>query len=272
MKNLSNENIIHVKREGLEYIQFKRLLEYKNIKHCFTLKPLDFAGNSSYEEKKEKVEEGLKLLSEEIGFNVKDICRAKQTHTDIVEKVEDGDEGIYISKFDNVDGLITDKANKVLMLSFADCTPLLFYDPVKNVIANTHSGWKGTLKSIGLKTVEKMKKEYACNPEDIICCIGPHIRKCHFEVDEDVKNLFYNEFKDKINIKDCIEPSNNLLHPNKYYIDTLKINKEILLKIGLKEENIIDSNICTVCNYDVCHSYRAEKDLSGRAVTIIELI
>ena len=52
MKDLSNENIIHIKRDKLEYIQFKKLLEYKNIKHCFTLKPLDFAGNSNYEEKK----------------------------------------------------------------------------------------------------------------------------------------------------------------------------------------------------------------------------
>ena len=43
MKDLSNENVIHVKKDGLEYIQFKILLEYKNIKHCFTLKPLDFA-------------------------------------------------------------------------------------------------------------------------------------------------------------------------------------------------------------------------------------
>ena len=75
------------------------------------------------------------------------------------------------------------------MLGFADCTPLLFYDPIKNVIANTHSGWKGTLQTIGVKTVEKMMSEYECKAKDIICCIGPHIRKCHFEVDADVKEL-----------------------------------------------------------------------------------
>lgn len=269
MKDLSNENVIHVKKDGLEYIQFKRLLEHENVKHCFTLKPLDFASNATYEEKKIEVEKNFDILSKEFEFDVKNICRPRQTHTDRVEKVEDGEEGIYNPKFNNVDGFTTDKKNKVLMLGFADCTPLLFYNPVKNVIANTHSGWKGTLQTIGLKTVEKMQKEYDCKPEDIICCIGPHIRKCHFEVDEDVKDLFYNKFKDLEGINEIIRHNKE---NNKYYIDTAQINKQTLLNAGLKEENIIDSNICTVCNSDICHSFRAEKELSGRAVTIIELV
>ena len=268
MKDLSNKNIIHVKIDGLEYIQFRKLLEYKNIEHCFTLKPSDFASNTNYEEKKEIIEKNLKTLSKEFGFKIKNICRPKQTHTDRVEKVEDSDEGIYISKFEDVDGLVTDKKGKVLMLSFADCTPLLFYDPVKKIIANTHSGWKWTLGTIGLKTVEKMVSEYGCKVEDIICCIGPHIRKCHFEVDKDVRDLFYNKFKDLDGIEEIIEYNEQ---KNKYNIDTAKINKQILLNSGLKEENIIDSNICTVCNSNICHSYRAEKEISGRAVIIIYL-
>ena len=62
MKNLSNENIIHIKKDGLEYIQFKKLLEYENVKHCFTLKPLDFASNTTYEIKKHEVKDNLKDL------------------------------------------------------------------------------------------------------------------------------------------------------------------------------------------------------------------
>ena len=269
MKDLSNDSIVYIKKDGLEYIQFKRLLEYKNIKHCFTLKPLDFASNVTYEMKKHEVEENLRVLSQEFGFNIDNICRPKQTHTDRVEKVEDGDEGIYIKKFDNIDGLFTNKTNKVLMLGFADCTPLLFYDPVKKVIANIHSGWKGTVQSIGVRTVEKMIDEYTCKPEDIICCIGPHIRKCHFEVDKDVRDLFYNEFKNLEQIEEIITYNEK---NDKYYIDTSQINKQILRNMGLKEKNIMDSNICTVCNSDICYSYRAEKELSGRAVTIIQLI
>lgn len=269
MKDLSNENVIHIKKDRLEYIQFRRLLEYQNIQHCFTLKPLDFASNSTYESKKEEVMHGYQLLAKEFGFEVKDICRPKQTHTDSVEIIEEGDQGVYLSKFDNIDGFVTDKTNKVLVLGFADCTPLLFYDPVKKVIANTHSGWKGTLQTIGIRTVEKMMQEYHCQPKDIICCIGPHIRKCHFEVDKDVKDLFYHQFKDLENIEEMIAYDQE---KEKYYIDTAEINKQTLMKMGLKKENIIDSNICTVCHSDICHSFRAEKDLSGRSIAMMNKV
>ena len=77
-----------------------------------------------------------------------------------------------------------------------------------------------------------MQETYKSNPKDIICCICPSIRKCHFEVDEDVKNLFYNEFNYLPNINDIIEKNGN-----KYHIDTVLLNKILLLNIGLKEEN-----------------------------------
>ena len=56
MKDLSNENVIHINKNGIQYIQFKRLLQYKNITHCFTLKPLNFAGYDTYELKKNEVD------------------------------------------------------------------------------------------------------------------------------------------------------------------------------------------------------------------------
>ena len=266
MNDLSNEAVIHVKKNGLEYLQFRKLLEFENVVHCFTLKPLDFASNVTYAEKRKEVANNLKVLAEEFHFDVSNICRPKQTHTDRVEKIEDGDEGIYHPKFDDVDGLVTNKSHKVLMLGFADCTPLLFYDPVENVIANTHSGWKGTLQSIGVRTVEKLQKEYGCKPQNIICCLGPHIRKCHFEVEKEVRDMFYEEFKHLKNIEEIItyKPEDK-----KYFIDTTEINKQILKKVGLKEENIIDCNICTVCENDICHSFRAEKEQSGRSVSMI---
>lgn len=272
MKDLSNENIIHIKKEGIEYIKFKRLLEYKNIIHAFTLKPLDFGQYNHYEKNKVQINSDYDKISNELEIKFESICRPIQTHTDVVKAVEDGDEGIYIEKFRDVDALMTNQNNKALVLAFADCTPLLFFDPVENVIANTHSGWKGTLQTIGAKTVEKMKKEFRCKPENIICCIGPHIRKCHFEVEQDVKDLFYKKFKDMENINQYIVKEQSLEGTkidNKYYIDTTSMNKQTLLDKGLKKENIIDSNICTVCNSDVCHSFRAEKELSGRSIAII---
>ena len=268
METLSNENIIHIRKNGMEYIQFRRLLEYSYLKHGFTLKPMDFGMFRNYEEKRKEIEENIKNLGKEIGFTLEDVCRPKQTHTNHVERVPKEDTGVYIPKYDDVDGLVTSEKGKVLVLSFADCTPLLFLDPVKKAIGNTHSGWKGTLQQIGLKTVEKMQQEFGSKPEDLICCIGPHIRKCHFEVEKDVRDSFYEQFKNLENIEDIIDEKEN----GKYYIDTAAINKQILLKAGLKIENIIDSEICTVCNSDVCHSYRGDKEKDGRSISFMELI
>ena len=273
MNDLSNENVIHVKNGNVEYIQFRRLLEYNNLKHCFTLIPLNFGGFNNYNQNKENITKDYQKICNELNIKYENLCRPKQTHTDVVKNIGKNDEGIYLEKFFDVDGLITNENEKALVVAFADCTPLLFYDPVKNVISNVHSGWKGTVQMIGKKAVEKMTKDYGCKPENIICCIGPTIRKCHFEVQDDVKEIFYNKFKEIIDIEKYILPKEkkNKEEVNKYYIDTVSINKEILLKAGLKEENIVDSKICTVCNNEKIHSYRAHGKESGRNITIMEL-
>ena len=267
-KNLSNRNMIHIYENGIEYLQFRKLLEYENkVKHLYTLRPLDFANNKNYEERKKQVLDNYKSICKSLELNENDIYRPVQTHTDIVKCVDKEPAGIYKEEFKNVDGLITDKKNKVLSLTFADCTALYFYDPVKNVIGNIHSGWQGTYKEIGRIAVKKLKEEYGVNPGDLICCIGPNIGKCCFEVDKDVRDMFYDKFKYTGKIEEIIN-ENKI----KYTIDTCLINRLILKEEGLKEENIIESEICTKCNNRKLHSYRCDGDKSGRNTSIISLI
>jgi len=215
LKNLSNENIIHD-----DVLRFRKLLEY-NLEHYITCK------NSKVE--------------------IPESIHPKQSHTKNVEIYKEG------MNLEDIDGLITDEQGIAITLRYADCIPLLFYDPVKNVVANIHSGWKGTLQKIGQIATKKMINEMGCDPKDIICAIGPSIRKCHFEVQEDVNSLFREEFSYAINGK---------------YIDTVLINKVLLKEIGLKTENIIDSEICTVCNKDLLYSYRGNND-KGRMTALI---
>ena len=191
-----------------------------------------------------------------------------QNHTDNIKIIKNNvnkdmpDFNVY----EETDGLITDTKEIILSTINADCILLIFYDPVNKVIANVHSGWRGTIKRISTKAVEKMKKEYGSKPENIICCMSPSIGKDHFEVDEDVYNLFKNEFKE-FNESDKIYEEKN----DKWLIDTILINRIILKNTGLKEENIIDSGICSVCNKDLIHSYRAHGKGAGRATLIISL-
>ena len=268
-ENLSNENIIHIYDGDIEYLQFRKILEYADkVQHAYTLKPLDFGHNGNIEYRKNEVIEDYTKICTKLELNFKNVYRPHQTHTDIIKKVENEPAGIYTEEFQNVDGLITDKKEKILSLSFADCTALYFYDPVKNIVGNIHSGWQGTYKEIGRKAVQKLKQEYGCNPKDLICLIGPFIRKCCFEVDEDVKEMFYQKFKELGNIQEIITKSKN----SKYYIDTGHINKLILIQEGLMNENIIDSKICTKCRENKLHSYRVKGKDSGRNTSIICLI
>ena len=271
MQDLTNDVVVHIKKNNIEYLQFRKLLEYPELIHCYTLSAnnFDVAGNDTMENRKEVVLNNYKKLATTLEIDYNHIIRPYQTHTNIVKKVDEIPSKIQIfpKKYWEVDGLITDKKDITLSLGYADCTPLFLYDPVKKVIGNIHSGWKGTLQKIGKIAVSKMIEEYGSNPRDIICAIGPTIRKCHFEVDVDVQELFYNEFSYLNNIDDIITKKDS-----KYYIDTVLINKIILQEAGLKEENILDSKICTVCNSKIMHSYRIDKELAGRNTVIMGLI
>lgn len=284
--NLSNENIIHINKNGVQYLQFRRLLDYKEINHAYSL-GIDVNYRSAKanqqplsKEEKELCTISYKQLCNGIGETYEKIVKPNQSHTSNVqivkEKVLKNSPDFNLSIYNEIDGLITNKKNIILSTTNADCILLMFYDPIKRVIANIHSGWKGTVQRISVKTVEKMIKEFNCNPEDIICCICPSIRKCHFEVDIDVKNIFENEFKDilekeKQNKKMQDKIIEEKIIEKKWNIDTVLINKIILRKIGLKEENIIDSKICSVCNSNLIHSYRVEKQGYGIETALIEL-
>ena len=277
--DLSNKNVIHIKENGIEYIQFKKLLEYKDlINHAYSL-----GINVDYMTEKPNKEELEIKQYQTIINNYQNLCniiksdyinlvKANQEHTDnvkiVTKKFNDEKPDIHIDYYSKTDGLITNKQKLLLCTTNADCILLLFFDPVKKVIANTHSGWKGTLQRISVKTIRKMKEEYKCNPKDIICCICPSIRKCHFEVDKDVKDLFEEEFTD-LNLNDIIIKQKD---NEKWNIDTVLINQLLLEKEGLKTENIIDSGICSVCNSDLIHSYRVEKQEYGLNTALIELI
>lgn len=249
-----NEEIVYKNNGKIKYLQFRKLLEYPEINHAFVIKPLNFKNAEI-----DILIENYKPILKELNINIEEIVKPYQTHTDKIFNITK-EEGIHIEELKDVDGLVTEKNKKALSLVFADCMPIYLYDSVKKVIANIHSGWKGTLKQIGKKAVLQMKNDYGCNPNDIIAVLGPAIRKCHFEVDEDVYNLFKEKFEYMDIWKDIVEKCEN----DKYKIDTVLINKIMLLEAGLEENNIIDSKVCTMCSRKVMHSYRAEKEESRK--------
>ena len=263
MNKLGNDNIIIKQGKGIEYIQFKRLLDY-GIKHAYTLKGngINFRSNS----KEEK--ESYQKIFDSLGLDIKTYTKPQQRHTNNISCI---DKVMKTEDLLETDGLITDKENITLVTTNADCILFLFYDPIKKVIANVHSGWRGTFQKIGENAINKMIKEYGCNVENIEIFIWPSIRKCHFEVDEDVKIECEEIFGYTGKTSDFIKKGDIKDGKQKYFIDTIFINKILFSDCGIKSDNIYDCEICSVCNSDKIRSYRAEGKDFMLATSIISL-
>ena len=181
MKDLSNENVVHIKKEGVQYLQFKKLLEYSDIiSHAYSIgtdvnfRTARVNKQQLPEQEFQKALYDYEKLCNAINVDYKNVVKTNQEHTDNIaiatKKINQNFPDINLDEYSRTDGIITQKENLVLSTTNADCILILFFDPVTKTIANIHSGWKGTLQRISIKTVKKMVKEFECKPEDIICC------------------------------------------------------------------------------------------------------
>ncbi len=106
-----------------------------------------------------------------------------QVHGRHVAVVERSDGGSIIPE---TDALITDQPGVVLLMRFADCTPVLFYDSVHRAVGLAHAGWRGTAVNVVAATVEAMQAAFGTQPADLWAGIGPAIGPAHYRVGEDV--------------------------------------------------------------------------------------
>ncbi|MCC6865218.1 MAG: peptidoglycan editing factor PgeF [Ignavibacteria bacterium] len=186
-----------------------------------------------------------------IGINQANLVHANQVHGVNVTLVNKP--GLYPA----TDALITATKNLFLVISVADCMPVMLFDRQNRAIANIHSGWRGTQKNITGKTIELMREMFNTNPAELIVFMGPAISWQNFEVDKDVADLFPGKY---------VIPKTEA--KGKYLIDTGTMVYESLLETGTKKSNIERSMLCTYDNMNL-HSYRRDKDISGRMFAVI---
>ncbi len=273
LPKFENENIAHIITDKLEYIQFKKLLNYPNVKHAYILKTHNI--NFRISENIEMVKDNLRIVSNAINFDYNRIIKPDMRHGSEVKTVNlsNSDEEPELSgrRFLSTDGLLTNKSNITLMTTNADCNLILLYDTDKKIIGNIHAGWRSTFSRIASNAISKMEQNFNSNPENIICCFCPSIRKCHFEVDEDVAKLCYENFSYMKEFSQIMSKGNIKDGKQKYYIDTTLINKILLQEKGIPFTNIVDCNICSVCNANKVHSRRAEGPNFGVGAAFISL-
>lgn len=160
------------------------------------------------------------------------------------------------------DAILTNKKGLALLMRFADCVPILLFDPNKKVIGIAHAGWKGTIRKVVGKTVLSMKQNYGSEPENIIAGIGPSIAGHHYEVGPEVTNEVIKIMGN--HATDVLISRNGSIH-----LDLWKANQLLLEEAGIsKIENI---GLCTACRTDDWFSHRAESGKSGRFGVYIRL-
>lgn len=232
-------------------MEFKYIEDYKFIKFNYDNVYMFFStaeGDLDFNKSFPKGIENLNNLKR--WFNVDYVSYLNQTHSN---KVLIADENVY-----DGDALITNESNRIIGVFTADCVPILLVDKQNKAIAAVHSGWKGTVQDIVLNTIEELKNKYNSKEENINVYIGPHNKKCCYEVGEDVIALFRK--------KKCFNENmyvNRKINLEAYIVETL-INK------GIKRENIYTENLCTYCDKEVkLHSYRKAKNGYGRMFSFI---
>ncbi|PHS58134.1 MAG: hypothetical protein COB17_03840 [Sulfurimonas sp.] len=232
---------------------FSTLLNnFSNISHAFTTKD---SCNLAFHVNDLKIDviKRHEALAKELNYNKNSLVHMKQIHSDIVYIVDSKDNFDYPP---TCDALITDIKNKPLMVMVADCSPILFYDKVKEVIAVAHAGRQGAFKNIIKNVLDKFTNNFNSDIGNILVSIGPNIKSCCYEVGLEIKIE-----AEKLNL----EYSNN---NNNFFLNIDKILKTQLLEYGLLEKNIEISDECTKCKKDKYFSYRANSN-TGRFAGII---
>lgn len=215
-------------------------------------------------EPRENVCENYRRYCASIGSKSEKLVLSDQVHETTVQYVDERDcAGTEIvKKLKDVDGMITDIPELVLATSYADCVPLFFCDPVKRIVASSHSGWKGTVAGIGAETIRKLHK-MGCQPEDIEVLIGPSICQKCYEISEDVAKQFATAYEademEQILQKGRVTGEGE----QKYQLDLWAANWFQLKRAGVQPEHIHLAGVCTCCNHELLFSHRASHGKRG---------
>lgn len=263
-------------RDGLGWLTFPAIEETGVVRHLMSTRLGGVSEgelssmNLSYSrgDRKENVDENFRRIAKALGCAPEDFVCSDQTHTTTVRRVTRADRGKGVTRprdYRDVDGLITDEPGIVLATFYADCVPLLFVDPVRRAVGLSHSGWRGTVGKMGLRTVRAMEEAFGSRPEELLAGIGPSICQDCYEVSGDVAEAFRELMNEEeirslpANVRDVLYEKGN----GKYQLNLWRANEAVCLAAGVRRENISVTDICTCCNPSLLFSHRASGGKRG---------
>jgi len=186
-----------------------------------------------------------------LGAGRDSLAYMKQVHSHNVQLVKR--EGIQT----DTDAIVCNTRGVVLAVTVADCLPILLHDPMSDAIAAIHAGWRGCLSGIVLRSLDKMRELFETLPGNVLVHIGAGAGSCCYEVQSNVAHQFNEEVLNK--------------RSGSMFLDLRKHVRKELISAGVLSSNIEENTDCTICKSDTYHSYRREKNLSGRMMACIML-
>jgi len=161
--------------------------------------------------------------------------------------------------YHKADAILTDQEKVTLFMRFADCVPILLYDPKKRVIGIIHSGWQGVVKHIARETVKALVECYGTNPGDLVAAIGPSIGPDHYQIGPEVSAQVESSYNEDASEILLVRDSSDGICT---HLDLWKANAIDLQQSGVR--NIEISEICTACHLVDWYSHREEGGRTGR--------
>ena len=160
------------------------------------------------------------------------------------------------------DIILTGNPSVTLYMRFADCVPIMLYDPVRRAVGLVHAGWLGTVRGASRVAVEAMQNNFGSDPSDILAAIGPSIGPDHYQVGADVLERVAAAFGDD---------SRDLVHrrDGAAYLDLWAANRAQLERAGVTQIEL--AGLCTACHTEDWFSHRAEHGRTGRFGALMAL-
>jgi len=190
------------------------------------------------------------LFFDTLGVHPRELAFPHQVHSATIRHAADAGE------YHACDALVTSARNVALVVTVADCVPILLVDPVHGIAAAVHAGWRGSAERIAEETIRELRSKQGVHPADIRAWIGPSAGPCCYAVGEDVARRF---------------PSTAAAErEGRWYVDLKAENERQLTEAGVPQEQIERSQACTICDRRF-HSHRRDGAQSGRMMAVLML-
>ncbi|HLF20804.1 MAG TPA: peptidoglycan editing factor PgeF [Bacteroidota bacterium] len=203
-------------------------------------------------DREENVRRNRAMFFDSLGIRAEHLAIPNQCHSATTLRIQ------APGTFESCDAIVTDRNEVFLTITVADCVPIFVFDPVKKAVGAIHSGWRGTARGIVEGTIKKMESEFGSHTANLLAFVGPSARSCCYEVGYEVAR----EFEDSVVVK----------REGKTFLDLKEANVTQLVTSGIPKDNLEICPYCTICHPESFHSYRRDKERSGRMMGVIGLL